>query len=1415
MSLALFLCSISFVALAFAQSSGSRGADASAADNPIGTEERTTGDESPEVAAFRKSVGGSITPVIVELKGEPGVIRKVNLEERGESVSMESVFAYAQELVGRQDAFRGSLAQHGIRAMMRETHVRQIDGSIRHIQYRFTYLLNGFVAYVATDDLEKLRAHPEVAIVSEAESSEFHLDRAIDHSLGTQMSLADRRTAVYGATQEFQPAGSPGHPETPKTTTIDGFEGQNMIVAVIDTGIDWRHPMFGGTGVGLVDATPQPTPRPRVSGQPASPDDNQKVIYYYAMSSPGDITDDFGHGTVVASCVAGYSVDANTPVRNGFGTGRDGTGVGPTLDGKQLFGTAPQARLMAYKVCGPANSCAGDIPLAIEDAASPYTLVGSGNPGPSPVPKPVADVINLSLGSTAGDPAASNSRAANNAALAGTIVVASAGNSGSNIGTVGNPGVATLAIGVAASLDPGSVAGAGVLAPGEVSDPRLPATPGPTPEVGQTSNQNMPQPGERQGMRIFPVAGGGPLPAESNPAQPVQNNSGSISAHYVFVDRRDPATPIPTSVGNRIALVKFTGTFAAAANALAAQPVPPSAILLITSVESATAVQVIRGIPTFTIGENDGNYLIDRMITGDPGDGDPNVDVPPGTISELPMRLQESVTNADFNGVMAGFSSRGPNDHPNANYRVLKPDVTGPGVGIVGAATIEGIPDDAIGLASTTGYTSANGTSFSAPITAGAMALIRQYVRNVLNLDSTDPADRTRRFDTVTVARALLQNSATNLRNGLGQPQGNGSASVASINDMGSGHINIAAALAGDAIMVAPTLLLTNPNEYTPTPPATGSRTVLIPTASFGSVPVVRLNDTLVRTQEVVIRDVSPSGAGGGTYNLTVQDNRNTLNNPAFQITMVGAQNSTTPITSINVPAGGQASFFVRVTADGQQLVTPSEEFMWYVSATHNSTAKSLRMPFYFRAVNALVPNSAAPNQQAPQGNEGQPVGNCATDTNGSYTINWTYTGPTLLRFRVQEGTFSQSIFFDNADEPLMPNAAGTTVVHENTRWRDAGISGTPQTPPQWTTEANPDTMSPAYFIPNGQNQNHSLTMRNRITLPATGLTLSFTSRESITTSTNPGNANYGFVELSTDDVAWQPILRVNGTFSGRREIDLSGYAGQSIRLRFRLQTNLGTVSGAQGWWVENIDISSDDFATIGEPLVGSNSLAVTGRRNGSYFYRVAGIYANPNPDDVQTTVTGPYSNLRCVTVTGVVGAVSRKFHGAAGGFDIPLPFNATPPIPSMRGIEPRSGGTEGRHTIVFQFPESVSAVDTATVTGQNGTPTIIARDAGPGPNEYTVAIGNVADVQTVVVTLTGVRNAGGTNIGNFSVPMGVLLGDATGNGTVNATDVGQAKSLSGLPADAGTFRNDVNVNGAINSSDISTIKSTSGNTLP
>ncbi len=68
----------------------------------------------------------------------------------------------------------------------------------------------------------------------------------------------------------------------------------------------------------------------------------------------------------MASTAAGFAVDGNTPAFLGFGTGRDNLGIGPTISGARYHGTAPQARIMGYKVCGPAPNCVGDTPLSME-----------------------------------------------------------------------------------------------------------------------------------------------------------------------------------------------------------------------------------------------------------------------------------------------------------------------------------------------------------------------------------------------------------------------------------------------------------------------------------------------------------------------------------------------------------------------------------------------------------------------------------------------------------------------------------------------------------------------------------------------------------------------------------------------------------------------------------------------------------------------------------------------------------------------------------------------------------------------------------------------------------------------------------------------------------------------------------------
>jgi len=103
----------------------------------------------------------------------------------------------------------------------------------------------------------------------------------------------------------------------------------------------------------------------------------------------------------------------------------------------------------------------------------------------------------------------------------------------------------------------------------------------------------------------------------------------------------------------------------------------------------------------------------------------------------------------------------------------------------------------------------------------------------------------------------------------------------------------------------------------------------------------------------------------------------------------------------------------------------------------------------------------------------------------------------------------------------------------------------------------------------------------------------------------------------------------------------------------------------------------------------------------------------------------------------------------------------------------------------------------------------------GPNPNQYTVNLINVTNLQYLSVALLNAKDRTGA-IGDVVGPqMGVLIGDTTSNGSVNSSDISQTQSQSGQPLTSQNFREDVTVNGLINSSDISAVQAGSGTALP
>jgi hypothetical protein len=217
-----------------------------------------------------------------------------------------------------------------------------------------------------------------------------------------------------------------------------GFDGTGVRVAVLDSGIDYYHLAFGGSGDPADYAADDPTiiepgtfPTAKVVGGydfvggawptdgPLAPDPD-----------PLDHGSGGGHGTHVAHIIGG-NVEAPE-----YGIYK---------------GVAPGVDLYAVKVCSSVStSCSGIAMIqGMEFAVDP---TGDGDPADA------VDLVNLSLGSVYGQPFDDDmSFAVDNATALGVLTVASSGNSSDKPYVTGSPGAAATALSTAQTAVPSAV----------------------------------------------------------------------------------------------------------------------------------------------------------------------------------------------------------------------------------------------------------------------------------------------------------------------------------------------------------------------------------------------------------------------------------------------------------------------------------------------------------------------------------------------------------------------------------------------------------------------------------------------------------------------------------------------------------------------------------------------------------------------------------------------------------------------------------------------------------------------------------------------------------------------------------------------------------------------------------------------
>ncbi|VUD68964.1 Minor extracellular protease vpr [Thalassocella blandensis] len=509
--------------------------------------------------------------------------------------------------------------------------------------YSYRYAANGFAATLTEQQAEQLKSHSRVLHVSKDEILQPQTDNT-PHYLG----LTER-----GQAWSF------------------GVVGEDVVVGVIDTGIEPEHPSvadvrtprFGNRGLKLPYGKPPANwygtgcdfgngEHNPLDARFACNDKLLKAQYFVDGWGADNILDsEFlsardsdGHGTHTATTAAGnYGVDAYV---NG-----EFQGV--------VSGVAPRARIAVYKVCweGPEDGgCASSDSMAAIDQA-----VADG-----------VDVINFSIGGSSTSFNGPDDLAFLRAADAGVWVATSQGNSGPNPATVGTPAGVPWITAVGASQDDQVFAtGVVISSPADIADQYL----------------------ALEGSGIVSLDSTGDITSEFAAAEPLNGCGGLTNAD---------------AIEGKIALV-IRGTCGFLEKYVSAATAGAKAIVVYNDGTADDRIYPIymggldgtESIPGVMTDYFSGDAIFQALAAGE------------SVVGKVGPSIKISQDNR-----IAEFSSRGPNA---GAMDIIKPDVVAPGVQILAGGTT--MPN-----ASTTSgqFVRLNGTSMASPHVAGLFALLKQ-----------------------------------------------------------------------------------------------------------------------------------------------------------------------------------------------------------------------------------------------------------------------------------------------------------------------------------------------------------------------------------------------------------------------------------------------------------------------------------------------------------------------------------------------------------------------------------------------------------------------------------------------------------------------------------------------------------------
>ncbi len=536
--------------------------------------------------------------------------------------------------------------------------------------YSFRYALNGFAARLTTDQASRLARRGDVERIWP----------------DTDQRLSTNNSAIFLGLED--PSGG--------LRADLGLQGEDIVIGFIDSGITPTHPSLLDVERHVPRACESRWSRASWLGRwlchavrrnPPTTLQFEPPQGFHGICQAGDgfpastcNNKIIGARYYIEGFLARHELDPNEFVSPKDADGH-GTHIATIAAGNptsaQLFGArvarvsgiAPRARIAAYKACWlktgerRATCATSDLARAIDDA------VADG-----------VDIINYSVGSLETDLTAPDDLALLDAFDAGILAVVAAGNDGPDYATIGSPSSAPWVLTVGASTQQGTRFREAI----EVTSPDALAGRILMREASFTPRLSAERAIEAALILADDGAAGGSLGgSERDACQPLVND---LDGAIALIER-----------GQCGFAVKLQ--HAASAGAVAAVVYSTSGAPIVMNGDRGSVT-----IPAVMIGVADGQRLADALAGGE-------------TV-EARLAAGLFIEGRDTGNIVADFSSRGPGlSEPD----FLKPDVTAPGVEILGGHT----PEVANGLRGET-FQYLSGTSMAAPEAAGVAALLKE-----------------------------------------------------------------------------------------------------------------------------------------------------------------------------------------------------------------------------------------------------------------------------------------------------------------------------------------------------------------------------------------------------------------------------------------------------------------------------------------------------------------------------------------------------------------------------------------------------------------------------------------------------------------------------------------------------------------